>query len=189
MRHHIETHMGVMVDIRRPSPDDIFIADIAHSLARECRYGNFVEDFYSVAQHSFILAWYAQTVLQKPPREVMRALMHDSPEAYLGDWPQPIKTMPEFQETLISLEAGLVDVIETALGVPVQMTPWLHEIDRRIVVDERMQLKAPTGNLWLSDENSPLGIDIPRAWGHEEAEHNFLRMFELLETAIQNEGH
>lgn len=184
MRHQIETHLGVMIDVRNPKPEDIQIEDIAHSLARECRYGNFVTDFYSVAQHSCLLAKYACNKLHKPPREVMRALMHDSPEAYIGDWPHPIKNMPEFKEPLLLLEENLITAIETALDVPVRMEPWLHDIDRRIVCDERAHIKNATGNVWLSDENEPLGITIDRVWGYKEAKAVFLGFYEQIKYAM-----
>ena len=33
-----------------PNPDDIMIADIAHALAHQCRFGGHASQFYSVAE-------------------------------------------------------------------------------------------------------------------------------------------
>lgn len=76
-----------------PRPEDIFIEDIAHSLARLCRYcGHIRATMYSVAQHSVIVS----QVLQ--PGDALRGLLHDAPECYLGDLIKPIKNLlPQYE--------------------------------------------------------------------------------------------
>jgi hypothetical protein len=58
---------------------------IAHSLACQCRYLGHTKKFYSIAQHSC----HVHDIL--PPEFRFVGLMHDAPEAYLGDVVTPIK--------------------------------------------------------------------------------------------------
>ena len=86
------TIMGNWVDLKNPDPETIRIGDIAHSLARICRFTGHVESFYSVAQHSVLVAQrlcedgYSATTC-------MHGLLHDAHEAYIGDLPRPMRAV------------------------------------------------------------------------------------------------
>ena len=73
-----------------PNPADILIADIAHALAHQCRFGGHASKFYSVAEHSVHVS---QLCL---PEHALGGLLHDASEAYLVDLPRPLKQLPEF---------------------------------------------------------------------------------------------
>jgi hypothetical protein len=73
-----------------PLPEEIFIEDIAHHLARLCRFNGAGQSFYSVAQHSCIVS------SQVPAPDKLWGLLHDAAEAYIGDMVGPIKNLPEF---------------------------------------------------------------------------------------------
>jgi hypothetical protein len=70
-----------------PKPEDIDILDIAHSLSMQCRYNGHTKGFYSVAEHSVLVANLV------PPRLRLQALLHDASEAYVGDVIRPIKRL------------------------------------------------------------------------------------------------
>lgn len=72
-----------------PRPEDFDIDDIAHALSNVCRFGGHSREFYSVAQHSVLVA----SLL--PPSLKKMGLLHDSPEAYIGDMVRPLKRMGE----------------------------------------------------------------------------------------------
>ena len=78
------TFTGKMIVPDEPKPEDIDIIDIAVGLSQQCRYAGHVWPFYSVAEHSILVA---QLVGQQPDdkRYALRALMHDSPEFILND--------------------------------------------------------------------------------------------------------
>lgn len=93
-----------------PRAEEVYIEDIAHSLALSCRFNGHCKLFYSIAQHSVLVSQIAKTPQQ------LTALLHDSAEAYLGDIIRPIKRfLPEIKEIENNLERvifqhfGIVD--------------------------------------------------------------------------------
>jgi hypothetical protein len=81
------THSGKKIDLNEPTKEMIDIEDIAHALSNLCRFGGQSHTFYSVAQHSVLVAALA------PPNIQKEALLHDAGEAYLGDVIKPLKVM------------------------------------------------------------------------------------------------
>jgi len=86
----IQTYTGGKFYPLDPRPEEIYIEDIAHSLARTCRFNGHGQAFYSVAQHSCIVS------SQVPAPDKLWGLLHDSAEAYIGDMVSPLKNLPEF---------------------------------------------------------------------------------------------
>src|SRR4051794_15527189 len=74
-----------------PHSDEIHIEDIAHSLSQQCRFGGHSRSFYSVAQHSCLVSALCKA------NDALWGLLHDASEAYLGDIPRPLKSLPEFE--------------------------------------------------------------------------------------------
>jgi 5'-deoxynucleotidase YfbR-like HD superfamily hydrolase len=71
--------------------DKIDIEDIAHGLAYQCRFNGQTNQFYSVAQHSVMVA------KMVPKHMQLAALLHDASEAYVGDMVKPLKMLlPEY---------------------------------------------------------------------------------------------
>jgi hypothetical protein len=90
---YITTYTHERIDPMNAKPSQIHVADIAHSLARTCRYNGHVSGFLSVARHSL---WVSQRLVVTGHRDLALAgLLHDAAEAYLGDVPRPLKYRPE----------------------------------------------------------------------------------------------
>jgi 5'-deoxynucleotidase YfbR-like HD superfamily hydrolase len=105
---YISTFKGNRFYPDEPRIDGIDIEDIAHGLAYQCRFNGQTAVFYSVAQHSLMVASLLPPALQKA------ALLHDAAEAYLGDVVKPLKRLlPAFSR----IEAGVTDLIAQAFGV------------------------------------------------------------------------
>ena len=75
----IATYTGRLVDPFDLQPDDVCIEDIAHALANTCRFSGHTREFYSVAQHSVLVAQHCAD------EDKMAGLLHDAAEAYMGD--------------------------------------------------------------------------------------------------------
>jgi hypothetical protein len=81
----LQTYSGRSLNPLAPRAADIVVEDIAHALSMQCRFGGHVRQFYSVAQHSFLVSHAV------PVADALWALLHDASEAYLMDLPTPVK--------------------------------------------------------------------------------------------------
>lgn len=87
-----QTYTGLQFWGMDARPEDIEIADIAHSLANVNRYNGHTPVPYSVAQHSVYVS------MECDPEDDFDGLMHDATEGYIGDMISPIKKfLPEFR--------------------------------------------------------------------------------------------
>ena len=81
----IQTFGGHKFDFDNIDGNIIKISDVAHHLSLLCRFTGACKYHYSVAQHSVLVA-------QLLPKELrIHGLLHDAPEAYLGDISRPLK--------------------------------------------------------------------------------------------------
>ncbi len=115
-----------------PRLADVSIYDIAHALARQCRYGGHVAtEFYSVAEHSLLVS---QVV---PLEDALWGLLHDSDEAYLPDLPTPIKrAFPDYKAAGDRLRA----LVMQRFALPVLEPPSVRDADQRIRLTEQRAL-------------------------------------------------
>ena len=127
----VSTRSGRRVALLNPSPAQIVIGDIAHGLANQCRFNGQTNQFYSVAQHSVLVA----SIL---PRELRLAgLLHDASEAYLGDIVQPLKELlPEYQ----NIEANFCNVLGARFNVELSPNVAIHQADLIVLATERRDL-------------------------------------------------
>jgi len=92
----ILTYTGKHVDLAAPNPVMIDPRDISHALSHQCRFNGHCREFYSVAQHSVLVAYLL------PPELKLAGLLHDAPEAFLGDVVQPLKALMKHHHSNIS---------------------------------------------------------------------------------------
>lgn len=96
-RYAYRTYSGRMLDFSDPEHADIDAEDIAHSLARVCRYGGAVDGFYSVASHCVYVSRQLEAHGASPYVQAA-GLLHDAAEAYLGDVVSGLKRLlPEYR--------------------------------------------------------------------------------------------
>lgn len=142
----IETYSGKIVHILNPSPEEIDIVDIAHSLSMLCRYTAHCKKFYSVAEHSLLVSKFCSD------ENKMWGLLHDATEAYLGDLSSPLKKeLDEYKE----LENIFIKVIAEKFSLSPEIPQEVHVIDKKLFYKESRVLMNNTGpiNIALNNVN------------------------------------
>lgn len=156
-----------------PRPGEITIEDIAWSLSMQCRYAGHTTQFYSVAEHSVMVASIV------PEQHALWGLLHDAAEAYLVDLPRPVKQlMPTYREA----EDRLAGVIAHRFGLSWPMPSEVEEADRAMLGAERLQMMATSELEWPYPGGE---ADVRLSgWSPAEAHHHFLRRFSRLTGEI-----
>lgn len=167
----MQTYTGIQFWPLDPRADEICIEDIAHSLAHQCRYNGHCQRFYSVAEHSAIMASFAK------PEHKLAALLHDAAEAYLCDIPRPLK---KYLHGYREIEERLERTIAAKFGAPYPWPQEVHELDERMLADELEQIMAPPPADW-NLRYPELSVHLP-GFEPEVAEHVFLKVFRMITT-------
>lgn len=146
---YLVTYTGRAIDLRMPRASDVCIEDIAHALARLCRFGGHVHGgFYSVAQHSVHVSGLVA------PEHALAGLLHDATEAYVGDCVRPLKRMlPKYQR----VEAEMWSAIAARFGLALALPREVVEADERMLATEvRDLLVGPHAAALLRELPEPL---------------------------------
>lgn len=168
----ILTYSGRMLDVLTPDPEDINPIDIAHALSNLCRFTGHTRHFYSVAQHSVLVA----SLL---PRELrFMGLMHDAAEAYVADMSKPIKNLlGNYRE----LEASVWKAICIRFDLPIDLPDAVKRADTLALGMEKRDLMPEHPEVW------PLlaGLTLPPTpvlpLGPEDARFIWLEAYDTLQ--------
>lgn len=131
---------GDFFDFLDPSNHTFDIESIATALSNLCRYTGHVKNFYSVAEHCYIVS------LLVPEQYALEGLMHDASEAYCGDVASPLKALvPEYKK----IELGVQEAIAKFYNLRYPFPKCIHEADKIAYVTERQSV-SDTGqdNMW-----------------------------------------
>lgn len=129
------TLSGVVYDPLALRSEDVRISDIAAGLSGQGRFNGQTMLFYSVAEHSLIMAAEAEARWGKAAARV--ALMHDAPEAYLGDVIRPLKAS---MRAYHAAEAEAWRAVAEAFRLPVFIPAEIHALDDEMLAAERAAL-------------------------------------------------
>jgi 5'-deoxynucleotidase YfbR-like HD superfamily hydrolase len=160
---------GKLIDINNPNADMICIEDIAQALSKICRFGGHSNDFYSVAQHSVVVANLAPAYLCK------EALLHDAAEAYLGDVIKPLKNIigPVYEE----IEARFMKVICDKFDLSTFRLTEVKEFDKWALSLEHEYFIKGADSDWFETMDK---INIcSGTWSHTYAKTNFMKFYRL----------
>lgn len=150
-----ETHTGVAFKFGDMTRDMINLIDIAHALARTCRYNGHTNRHYCVAEHSIIFARWVAAQPWSTAKDVLTVLLHDAAETYIGDLIRPVKNeVPDFSVVETKIDTLVAEKFCTIYPFP----GWLKELDFRILHDERLKLMGPSEHTWESDHVPPIGV-------------------------------
>ena len=137
--HMMHTFSGRRVDPLNLRAEDVDIKDIAHALARQCRFNGHCAGYLSVAAHSVRV----HDLLAGTPHQLW-GLLHDAAETYLGDMIRPMKHSGDFDE-YYRAEAVAERAIADRFGLTLPIPPEVHAADSIDVLDELNRLWCKVG--------------------------------------------
>lgn len=172
-RSAITVSSGARVDPLHPLISELHISDIAHSLARTCRYNGHVGFFYTVARHSLFVTDYIRDVLGLGASAQMQGLLHDCAEAYLGDLVRPLKHGPSIGKGYLEAEAVLEGRLALTFDLVYPWPDYVAQADNFVLLEQ--ELSGPCYR-WTWD-SSPV-----------EDEREFLTRFRVLVGARREEA-
>lgn len=191
----MQSRSGIPIPIEYPDPKLIRMDEVAHSLAGQPRYlAHTTKEHYSVAEHcvrvSYLLAdWGEDEHMQ------MRGLIHDCPEAILGDITAPVKAvirkhthaLDVIEDRWLYAFLDFVGLSHMRSNPPMPLALWertqrtIKRADLVLLATERRDLMAPCDRDWnLTHE--PLPKKLPHPLTSDRAERAFLDRFEELQA-------
>lgn len=170
VRTTIRLCSGRYFDLADPKPDQFTLADIAAGLSKICRYNGQIDRFYSVAEHSVWCAIQA-AVDGHPTTCVAATLMHDSPEAFVGDVCRPLKRM---LSNYADIERRAEAVIWGKYDLPTEFGTVVAEIDNAMLIAEKRVMFSRDDVVWQSEANTRTLITPFAHWTPAEAQERFL---------------
>jgi uncharacterized protein len=165
------TYSGRTLDLERPDFSRFDIEDIARPLAYQCRFVGNTRAFYSVAQHCVLASELA------PPGFEYEALMHDSEEAFTGDWPTPWKVRIGRDVIKTAIEP-LKAALAARFGFSHPQHDAVKLADQRSLATELRDLCAPHRVNW---HDLPPPAETPIVpLGPDDAMASFIRRYHEL---------
>lgn len=147
---HFKTYTGRTFWPMDPRPEEVSILDIAHSLSHQCRFSGHTREFYSVAEHSVRVS---QIV---PVPHALWALLHDAAEAYLLDWPRPLKQSGLMGWLYRRAERRLMRVICQRFGLDAAQPECVGLADQILLATEQRDLFGK-----LPGASNGAGVPLP----------------------------
>lgn len=165
-----------------PRPEDIDIRDIAHALARQCRYNGHINgEHYSVAEHCMLVA----SILCRDGegKEMQRiGLLHDATECYTGDLTRPMKLAMRQLSGGTTVHDRISDRIEEVVfakfGIPLPLPPQIKKADVMAAAIEKKFLLANGAAIFPGLPDVPPGWKRPACLPPAVAELHFLQAWE-----------
>lgn len=176
---YLQTVSGKWVNPLDPDPEQFDIEDIALALGNLCRFGGHCRTFYSVAQHSVIVA---QLVEERGGDldDVFAALMHDAAEAYLGDMPHPLKHRSPLGAAFKEAEDHLEEALRAHFAIKPDV-PEIKRADRALLATERRAFSAERWSWPELEGVDALELELD-AWAPADAARAFLERYRELDA-------
>jgi hypothetical protein len=189
----IRTYTGKMINPLALRPQDIDIEDIAHHLACYNRFNGATIVPINIACHSMLVARIVKYTIDDPSIE-LQALLHDSPEAYLGDVTKWLKQSPAMAGYRLA-ELNANNVIMDKFCLSRTQHPSITDADR-VAVTFEAQLGFQDPNWSVPKSHPKLTNDEMMAidgwycfleW--QRSKDLFLEYFHDLQRRINEEVH
>lgn len=175
-RSFLRTYTGRNVYPLEMRLQDLHIDDIAHALSNQCRFAGHTTHFYSVAQHSVLVANYL-TLTVHDDELALAGLLHDAAEAYLVDMPTPIKRlMPAYKPA----EERIMLLVEEKFELQYKLDDQkIHAADMTLLATEARDLMGDPDDWASLRALNPLPEKICY-WAPTTASYEFLEAFRSL---------
>ena len=173
----IQTKSGRALMILEPRAEQIATEDIVYGLSFMPRFSGQLAEFYCVAEHSVHVANRVRA-LGGTIQEQQWGLMHDAPEAYLGDMVAPLKRLlPDYG----LIERAVMEAVAEAYQLDGSSIPAIvKDADLDLLVSEKATLLGPEPLDWGLPPREPIQRWKPRMWSPEESRRRFgAKMAEL----------
>lgn len=186
----LETYTGIKFYPLDPRPEEVEIEDVAHALSNICRFNGHTKWFYPVSAHCVNLAYLVEAHNFNKQFQLF-ALLHDAAEAYICDFPAPIK---KTNSTYVFMEWEILNAIFEKYNVPPmneQEQAIITYFDKALLRLEAEQLKNCTEN-WhvkfpvIEQEKIKSKFDFDyemreqKHFSFQEHKVNYLEMFKKL---------
>lgn len=154
----IETFTGKRVNPMHLDPELLDIVDIAHSLSQQCRFLGHCLTFYSIAEHSILVAELVERTISRDiydneeiAKTCLAALLHDAAEAYIGDIARPIKHDNMFKQ-VPEVERQILGKIMLKYNCTGADWALIKRADNIMLATEAEHLMADSGKGWYLPE-------------------------------------
>ncbi len=175
MNDRINLYSGGSIDLLNPDLNDINLLDIAYGLSHTARFVGQTTRFYSVAEHSLNVSYWAGRLAYEhraPQYGVLRerqeqtllmweaklfGLLHDASEAYLGDVSGPLKKhLPGYKKIEGYMMSCIMNRfrVDDPTGIQYNL---VDEADKRFLMNERMALLCTNDPLLWKPYEHPKG--------------------------------
>lgn len=170
-----------------PQPQEIDIEAVAHHLACNGRWNGATQHkrhqsriFYSVAEHSVLVARFIREELNRPDLE-LEALLHDAPEYMIGDMIRPLKHSPEIYPVYNRVEQLNEIAVAKRFGLAFPLPKEVKQADEAVCAAEAEQIvpkdiseEWDSGRLHDNTVVAPYEIEMLSPY---EAKHFFLEAY------------
>lgn len=182
--YYIRTFTGRKLYFDRPDEHEFFIGDIAHALAARVRWTGHVKRvngrFISIGQHSCIVHDIVAKMPGCTPMRRKQALLHDGAEAYMPDFPSPLKwwMRSKGNDEIFKLENRVDEALCERLGI---RYPWDKEIKAADLISLATENRdfMPDGSIERNFMPPPMRNRIV-LWGPERTNREFMKRWEAI---------
>jgi uncharacterized protein len=175
--YYIRTFTGKQLHWDHVNEHVFDVRDIAHALSSRVRWTGHVlrpdNKIYTIGQHCCLVHDLC------PPHLHKQALFHDASEAYMPDFPSPLKwwMLARGDEAINLLEKDVDREISRQFGIPYPRDPIVKHADMIMLATENRDL-MPDGQerQWMVQ---PLPMHII-VWDCDQAEEQFMRRYDAI---------
>ena len=158
MSKWIQTYTGQRFWPLEPKLTSIRFKDIKMALSHLCRFNGHCREYYSIAQHSVLLARYMMEADKEwTDLACLHGLLHDAHEAYISDIPGPIRdNMYIAHESKVRPYVIHADAIQAQICRDLEIAPIdstlrdiIFEYDQRMLATEKRDVMMHCQWEWL----------------------------------------